>query len=42
MLPTPPLVSIDSGVALQADGAPFSPEGTGEILETYVLPWGQM
>lgn len=42
MLPTPPLVSIDSGVALQADGASFSPEGARETLETYALSWEQM
>lgn len=42
MLPTPPLFSIDSGVALQADGASFSPEGTRETLKTYVLSWVQM
>lgn len=36
MLPTLLLVSIDSGVALQADGASFSPEGIRET-ETYAL-----
>lgn len=42
MLPTPPLVSIGSGVALQADGASCSLEGTRETLETYVLSSAQM